>query len=190
MSWQDFNDISLSNEYNPIPHNTIAKVRMTIKPGGYKNPEIGLIDEYPTINRASGAIYLATEYIVTEGQYVKRKIWGIIGLHSSKSEEWANIGKKFIRNILDSANNISPSDTSEKATRLRKISGFKDIDGIEFTAKIEIDKDGKNIIRSAISIDNPLNIKNKTNAIKYYDIGEDDPIFSRDEESRIMSWDS
>lgn len=190
MNWQDFNDITLSNEYIPIPNNTIVKVRMTIKPGGYKNQDIGLMDEYPTINRATGAIYLAIEYIVLEGQYAKRKIWGIIGLHSSKSEEWANIGKKFIRNILDSANNISSSDTSEKAVNLRKINGFKDLDGIEFTAKIEIDKEGKNVIRSAITIDNPSSVKNKVSSAKYYDIEEDDPIFSSDEQSRVMSWDS
>ncbi|WP_419835334.1 hypothetical protein [Endozoicomonas atrinae] len=38
-SWNDFNDAAEQNQHDIIPSGTLVKVRMTIKPGGFDNPD-------------------------------------------------------------------------------------------------------------------------------------------------------
>lgn len=67
------------------------------------------------------------------------------------------MGRSFIKAILNSARNIQPKDNSPDAQNKRRISGFRDLDGIEFLAKIEVGKDArgddKNEIRVAVTPD-------------------------------------
>ena len=101
---------------------------------------------------------MACEFIILEGEYVRRKIWGLIGLHSSKGSEWGNIGRSLIKAILNSARGFCENDNSPEAQNARKINGFADLDGIEFVAKITAKKDQsddmRNEIRFAITPDN------------------------------------
>lgn len=158
--WEELNKYdessSNTNSFGLIPHGTIAQVRMTIKPGGYNDQARGWTDTYATKSK-SESIYLEAEFIVLEGQYVKRKIWSKIGLHSPKGPDYENMGKAFIKSIINSAHGLSAKDTSEKAIALRNINSFKTLDGIEFIARIEIakDRDGneRNEIRTAITPD-------------------------------------
>lgn len=84
-------------------------------------------------------------------------IWSLIGLHSPKGPEWANMGRSFVKAILNSSRGVDPKDNSPQAQTGRRISGFADLDGIEFLAKIDVGKDGrgddKNEIRAAITPD-------------------------------------
>lgn len=157
MSWSDFNSAEEQSEFDVIPKGTLVKVRMTIKPGGYDDPQQGWTGGYATRNDTKGSVYLNCEFVVLEGKYAKRKIWSLIGLYSPNGPEWANMGRSFVRGILNSARGIKGKDESPQAQEARRISGFADLDGIEFIAKLGITEDqngdDKNEIRVAITPD-------------------------------------
>lgn len=153
-AWNDYNDAQ-SNP-NLIPKGTIAKVRLTIRPGGFDDPSQGWTGGYAT-RGSTGAVYLNGEFTVLEGPYAKRKIFTLIGLHSPKGPEWAGMGRSFLRGMLNSARGISDKDVSPQAQAARRIGGFADLDGLEFVAKIEHGTDAggetKNEIRMAVTPD-------------------------------------
>lgn len=151
--WNDFNDAQ--SNANLIPKGTIAKVRLTIRPGGFDDPSQGWTGGYAT-RGATGAVYLNGEFTVTEGPYARRKIFTLIGLYSPKGPDWANMGRSLVRGMLNSARGISDKDQSPQAQAARRIAGFADLDGIEFLARIDIGQDtngdDKNEIRSAVTV--------------------------------------
>lgn len=153
-SWNDYNDAQ-SNP-NLIPKGTMAKVRLTIRPGGFDDPSQGWTGGYATRSSA-GAVYLNGEFTVLEGTYAKRKIFTLIGLYSPKGPDWAGMGRSFLRGMLNSARGISDKDVSPQAQAARRIGGFADLDGLEFVAKIEHGTDAggetKNEIRMAVTPD-------------------------------------
>lgn len=157
MSWNDFNTADDQNSYDLIPKGTLIKVRMSIKPGGYDDPQKGWTGGYATFNATRGSVYLNTEFVVLEGQYARRKIWSLIGLHSEKGEDWANIGRSLIKGILGSARGISNKDHSPAALSARRINGLGDLDGLEFLARADVEKDqhghDKNVIKYAVTCD-------------------------------------
>ena len=67
------------------------------------------------------------------------------------------MGRSLVRGILNSARGISDKDMSAEAQATRRISGFADLDGIEFIARIDIgtdtNGDDKNEVRSAVTPD-------------------------------------
>jgi hypothetical protein len=152
-SWNDFND---ARNTSIMPKGEIVKVRLTIRPGGYDDPAQGWTGGYAT-RGDSGAVYLNAEFTVLEGPYARRKIFTLIGLYSPKGPEWANMGRALIRGMLNSARGISDKDTSPEAQAARRISGFRDLDGLEFLARVDIGEDAggdpKNEIRKAITPD-------------------------------------
>jgi hypothetical protein len=154
----DFNNSENQSNFDLIPNGTLSKVRMSIKPGGYDDQNQGWVGGYATRNEATGSVYLSCEFVILEGEYAKRKVWGILGLHSNKGPEWGNMGRSFIKAILNSARGFSESDNSPAAQSARKINGIGDLDGIEFVAKITTKKDQneelRNEIRFAITPDN------------------------------------
>ena len=153
-TWTDFNDARQNS--NLIPKGTIARVRLTIRPGGFNDPAQGWTGGYAK-RGASGAVYLDVEYTVLEGQYAKRKIWSMIGLYSPKGPDWGNMGRGFMRGMLNSSRGLSDKDNSPEAQNARRISSFADIDGIEFVARIDVGTDSngqdKNDIRQALTRD-------------------------------------
>ncbi len=153
-TWTDFNDAR--QNANLIPKGTIARVRLTIRPGGFSDPAQGWTGGYAK-RGASGAVYLDVEYTMLEGQYAKRKIWSMIGLYSPKGPDWGNMGRGFMRGMLNSSRGLSDKDNSPEAQNARRISSFADIDGIEFVARIDVGTDSngeeKNEIRQAVTRD-------------------------------------
>jgi hypothetical protein len=157
--WNDFNNMEEKNEFSIIPHGTLAKVRMTLQQGGYNDESQNLIGDYAT-KSDSGAIYLKAEFVVLEGRYARRKVWSLIGIHSPKGPEWSNMGRSFIKAVINSARGLSSKDNSEQAVKARHINALTDLDGIEFVAKIEISTDGsgseRNEIKMAITPEHKL----------------------------------
>jgi hypothetical protein len=100
-------------------------------------------------------VFLDAEFTILEGPYAKRKIWSMIGLYSPNGPNWANMGRSLIRGILNSARGISDKDNSPEAQARRRISGFVDLDGLEFVARIDVGADSngeeKNEIRAALA---------------------------------------
>jgi len=153
-SWNDYNDAQQNAAL--IPKGTLAKVRMTVRPGGFDDPGQGWTGGYAT-RGASGAVYINGEFTVLEGPYARRKIFTLIGLYSPKGPDWANMGRSFVRGMLNSARGISDKDTSPQAQAARRIAGFADLDGLEFVARIDVGTDAngeaKNEVRSAVTPD-------------------------------------
>jgi hypothetical protein len=153
-AWNDFNDAKQVT--NLIPKGTLAKVRLTIRPGGYDDPSQGWTGGHAT-RATSGAVYLNGEFTVLEGPYARRKVFTLIGLYSPKGPDWANMGRALVRGMLNSARGISDKDTSPEAQAARRINGFADLDGLEFVARIDVGTDvngeEKNEIRTAVTPD-------------------------------------
>ncbi len=67
------------------------------------------------------------------------------------------MGRAFVKGILNSARGLHPQDNTPEAQQARRIQGFADLDGIEFVAKVEMDKDqygdDKNVVKTAITPD-------------------------------------
>jgi len=156
-TWNDFNSAEDQNNFDVIPKGTLVKVRMRIRPGGYDDASQGWTVGYATQSMTTGSVYLNCEFVVLDGPYAKRKMWSLIGLHSPKGPEWANMGRAFVKGILNSSRGLHPQDNSPQAQQARRIQGFADLDGIEFVAKVEMDKDqngdDKNVIKTAITPD-------------------------------------
>jgi hypothetical protein len=152
--WNDFNDAEHQQSFDLIPKGTVARVRMTIKPGGYNDPSQGWTGGWATRNDETGAVYLACEFVVLEGPFARRKLWSNIGLHSPKGPTWTGMGRSLLRAILNSARNVRPDDNSPQAAAARRIQGFHELEGIEFVAKIDVERDGRgdprNIIKQAV----------------------------------------
>jgi len=159
-NWNDFNDAeSQQSGFDLIPKVTVVPVRMTLKPGGYDDPSQGWGGGYATESFDTGSIYLAAEFVVTAGDHAKCKMWSNIGLHSQKGPTWGQMGRSFIRAALNSARNVSPQDNSPQAAAARRIQGFHELDGLEFLARVDIEKDGKgqdrNVVKLAVEPDHP-----------------------------------
>ena len=152
--WNDFN--SAQSNTNVIPKGTLAKVHMTLRPGGFDDASQGWTGGYAK-RGTTGSVYLDAEFTVLDGPYAKRKIWSLIGLYSPNGPNWANMGRGLLRGILNSARGISDKDNSPEAQAKRRINGFADLDGLEFVARIDIGKDtngeDKNEIRAAVTPD-------------------------------------
>jgi hypothetical protein len=156
-AWADFNDAPEQGGYDPIPARTLAKVRLTLRPGGYDDPQRGWTGGLATRSATTGSVYLYCEFVVLEGPFARRKVWSMIGLYSPKGPEWGNIGRSFLRAILNSARGIHPTDDSPTAQAGRRIRSFADLDGLVFAARIDVEKDAKqgdrNVIKQAIQPD-------------------------------------
>ena len=155
-AWTDFNDAEVQKEFDLIPKGTLAKVNLTLKPGGYDEPHMGWQGGWATRSE-SGAVYLKAEFMVLAGPYAKRKVWSLIGLHSPKGPAWSQMGRSFVRAILCSARGIHQDDKSPQAVLARRLKDFGELDGIEFVARIDVEKDAdgeeSNVIKYAVTPD-------------------------------------
>jgi hypothetical protein len=150
----DLNSAEAQTEFGLIPNNTIAKARLTIKPGN------DFSDSFLTRSKNGDSVFLNCEFTIMEGQYVRRKIFDKIGI--SGSDTWVNMGKARIRAIIESSKNINPKDMSEAAMAARKINSFDELDGLEMLIKIGVEHDrngvyqDKNKVASIITPDSEV----------------------------------
>lgn len=159
MSWMDFNNApKQESNFELIPNGTIATVAMKIRPGGAG--EGGWFKQ----SQSSDSIMLDCEFVVVSGPYAKRKIWQFVGISGGKLNDkgesiFGNMGKALIRAILESARNINPEDQSQQAMDARRINSLDDFQGMEFRARIGVQKDKtgqydpKNQIKEAVTPD-------------------------------------
>ena len=145
-----------------IPDATEAKVTLKIRPGGYDDEVQGWTDGVASKGK-TGAAYLNCEFTVIQGPHKNRKIFSLIGLRSPKGAWWGNKGRAFIINIINSAHGIPASDQSLEAIKYRKLDSLKDLDGLEFMARISISKDAsgkpKNEVEEAVVLAEPKEYK-------------------------------
>lgn len=152
-AWNDFNDAEAQHTgLDLIPKGSIVPVRMVIKPGGHDDYSQGWTGGYATQSHDTGAVFLSCEFVVTSGPFAKRKLWSNLGLFSPKGPTWGQMGRSFIRGLLNSSRNIHPQDTSPQAAAARRINCFADLDGIEFIAKVDVEKDGRGDDRNVVKV--------------------------------------
>lgn len=136
----DFNNALPQNDLVLIPAGTLAKVTMTLRPGGF-GP-----GQWLTKSDRTGSVYLNTELTILEGPYARRKVYHLIGIEGSKrnakgEDTWGMNGRTMIRSILESARNIHPNDRSQNAIEGRTINDLLELMGIEFGIKIGVEED-------------------------------------------------
>ena len=131
-------------QFSLIPKNTIAKVMMEIQPADYGE------DNLLTKSKHTGSIGLSVQFTILDGEYKGRKIKQLVGIEGTKRDEygndkWADMGKTLLRAIIESAHNIDPKDESERATKIRDIKSYKELDRLTCLVNIgiEVDKTGK-----------------------------------------------
>lgn len=139
----DLNNADKQRTFEPIPDGTFAKILMQIKPNGQSFRACEKMDEgLFKFGTNSDAIMLECEFTVLEGPYVHRKFvehWTVAGgaLDDKGNSKGFNITKTRMRAAIESNQGIRPDDESAQAKATRQISGFKDLDGITFYAKIK-----------------------------------------------------
>ena len=133
----DFNTAESSTDL--IPANTVAPVIMTIKPGG--KGEEGWLRQ----SKSSDSMMLDCEFTIVAGRFAKRKVFQLLTVSGGKLDDKGNsigggITRTMIRGILESARGVNAKDNTDAAQQKRRISRFDELNGIEFLAKIGIEK--------------------------------------------------
>lgn len=147
----NFNNAEENTSGDCIPNGTEAKVIMTIRPGGHGQ------DGWFKESKSSPAIMLDCEFTVSAGKYCRKKFWQYF-MMENVSEKALNVSRSQIRSIIESANGILPSDYSDSAQAKRNITSIGQLSGLEFAARIKIQKaelnsgyDDKNVIGAIIT---------------------------------------
>jgi hypothetical protein len=130
----DFNNAGGQKSFDVIPANTICILQMTIRPGG--------AGDGGWLTQASDGASegLDCEFTVVEGEYAKRKLWQRFTLEGSTAghKEAGAISRNTMRAMLESARGIRPDDKGEEAMAKRRISGWGDLDGLRFMARLGV----------------------------------------------------
>jgi hypothetical protein len=149
----DYNQAGAQRSFDVIPDGTIVVVQMNLRPGDAG--EGGLLKRSSN-GQAEG---LDAEFIVVEGDYAKRKFWSFMVVSGTTDghEQAADITRRRLRAILESARGIKPADVSE-AAKTARIAEYGDFDGLRFLCKLGVEpaRDGykaKNILAEVITPD-------------------------------------
>jgi hypothetical protein len=145
----DFSDFSGGDL---IPAKTIAVLQMRVRPGD------GTDNVLRRTKNGDGE-GLDAELTVVEGPFMKRKLFWYILLsgESDGQRSMAETNKSRLKQLIDSARNLDPSDRSPEA-RARRTLGWRDFDGLRFLAEIGIEqsRDGfpdKNVVSRIVTRD-------------------------------------
>jgi hypothetical protein len=142
-SFTDFNDADSFQGFGVIPDKSFAKLKMIFRPGDVLGPDPADGNILKKAKPPSDVKMLDCEFTVLNGPYAKRKLWQNLAVAGGKLDDkgvsmaW-NISKSMIRSMIDSAWGLDPVDMSDTAKAKRRFSGFRELNGIEFAARIDI----------------------------------------------------
>jgi hypothetical protein len=151
------------NDFALIPHGTIVRVIMHIKPqmDGVYIPDLAN-DSIFRQSATTSAKWVECEFNIIGGQYDKRKVWHNIFFDGDKKNPSGvsmsrEIGLQSLRKIIDSAKGLIPTDMSPEANAKRQISGLEALNGMEFCIKVAVEKgtngyDDKNKMLSPVTV--------------------------------------
>lgn len=131
----DLNDAGPQRSFDLIPAGTICVVQMIIRMGGAG--EGGWL----TRSKDGGCEMLDCEFVIVDGEHVKRKIWQMMVMDGTTSghAQAAEISRSFLLGVLESARDVKPKDRSEAAQAKRR-AGFEDFQNLRFIARVTIEK--------------------------------------------------
>ena len=152
----DLNQAGPQKSFDVMPAGTVATLRLTVRPG--QAGDGGWLRH----SKDGQSEALDCEFVVLDGEFAKRKFWGLFTL-SGTSEghaEAARISHARLRAILESARGVHPDDKSEAARKAREVTSYGDFDGLVFIGKLGVEpaKNGypaKNTLLEAITPDRP-----------------------------------
>ena len=143
-----------------IPNGTVCRAIMAVKMGDIEIPEFGNGLWFKK-SAVSNAKWMEVEFTIVGGEHDRRKFWHRIFVDGDKMGQSGiplakEIGLSTLRQIIESANNIDPSDMSEAAVQRRNIGGVNDLSGMEICAKVGIEKgtagyEDKNKLMAAVT---------------------------------------
>jgi hypothetical protein len=149
----DFNDAGPQRSFDVIPDETVVTVELTVRAGGAG--EDGMLRR----SKDGRSEALDCELTVVDGEHAKRKFWSLLTLAGSTPghEQAADISRRVLRAILESARGIRPDDLSEAAKKAR-VAEYKDFDGLRFIVRVGVEpaRDGykaKNTLAEVITPD-------------------------------------
>jgi hypothetical protein len=130
----DFNTAGEQRSFDVVPERTVAVVQLNIRPGDAG--ENGILKRSKT-GEAEG---LDCELIIVGGPYDKRKFWEWLTVSGTTDghAQAADISRRKLRAILESARGIKPTDVSEAAKKAR-VAAYADFNGIRFLAQIGVE---------------------------------------------------
>jgi len=131
-------------EFSLIPAGTICRSVILVKQGDLEIPEFGRGNWFKK-SATSNAKWFELEFTVIGGDFDRRKFWDRIFVDGDKLSDNGvpmakEIGLSTLRQIIESANNIDPSDMSEAAQQRRNINGIADLNAMEICAKVGVKK--------------------------------------------------
>ena len=131
-----------------IPAGTVCRAIIAVKMGDVEIPEFGS-GQWFKRSATTSAKWMELEFTVVGGEHDKRKFWEKIFVDGDKMgqsgiSQAKEIGLQTLRQIIESANSLQPSDMSPEAQQRRNISGVMDLNGMEICAKVGIKKGGDN----------------------------------------------
>lgn len=127
-----------------IPANTVCRAVIVVKMGDMELPEFGP-GQWFKASQSSKAKWMELEFTIVGGEHDRRKFWDRIFVDGDKLGQSGipqakEIGLQTLRQIIESANGIEPSDMSPEAQQRRNISSIMDLNGMEICAKVGIKK--------------------------------------------------
>lgn len=127
-----------------IPMNTVCRAIILVKSGDMEIPEFGP-GQWFKASQSSKAKWMELEFTIVGGEHDRRKFWDRIFVDGDKLGQSGipqakEIGLQTLRQIIESANGIEPSDMSAEAQQRRNISSIMDLNGMEICAKVGIKK--------------------------------------------------
>ena len=132
----DYNEAHQQREIDLIPHNTIATLQMTVRPGNAG--EDGLLQAL------AGRLceMLDVEFTVVDGQFAKRKLWErfVLAGTTDGHAKAAEISRGKLRAILESRARHQAGRRRARRRERRAQCKLADFDGMRFIAKIGIEK--------------------------------------------------
>src|SRR6516165_6888929 len=84
---------------------------------------------------------LDCEFVVLDGSFAKRKFWTLLTVTGTTEghKEAADISKRYLRAMLESARGIRPDDKSDAAKEARRTTSYGDFNGLSFMVRIGVE---------------------------------------------------
>jgi hypothetical protein len=131
----DYTNAPPQRDFGLFPDGTIATLSLHIRPGNVG--EDGML----TRSEKGDCEMLDLEFVVTDGKYKGRKLWGywVLAGTTPGHAQAADITRARLRAIIESALGLDPKDESDKARAARTLS-LGQFNGICFIGEIGVEK--------------------------------------------------
>ncbi|MDE6735608.1 MAG: hypothetical protein K2J64_09110 [Desulfovibrio sp.] len=171
--------------YGPVPAGSRVLLRLSVLKPNYPSRDDEMLAE-----TRNGLLQLACKLEVAAGSYEGCAWYENITLPPSsqatsltdKQRTASRIGGALLRAIVESARRIDPKATDARSCRGRSVNGWLDFDGMEFPAKVKLDKepyigkDGRTYWRNRISTVIPCTDKEYAEISRGGEIITDGPV--------------